>query len=79
MSNNVIDLQEIRDSNEPWYAISAMCIACDFRWVGGVRIETSLFYLECPNCGEQKSFASVLPEDYSRALLNRAEEIEKDE
>lgn len=40
----------------------AMCIPCKYRWIASFDImETNLTTLECPNCGTQDSFASILP------------------
>lgn len=51
-------------AGEYLFAALAMCLDCDKRWVAGVPKETSLFKLECPNCHEQNSFASILPSEY---------------
>lgn len=62
-NNDVINLDEYRPKEYLFCAL-AMCMACLHRWVAGVPAETSLFKLECPTCGEQDSFASVLPSEY---------------
>jgi hypothetical protein len=46
------------------YAVAAMCLICNRRWLGKVTPTTSLFKLECPDCGAQDSFASMLPDEY---------------
>jgi len=52
------------DEYKTHYAIIILCLACRFRWFGTVAQNTSLFKLECPQCREQDSFASFLPDEY---------------
>lgn len=61
--SNLYNLDDFRPG-EYLFAALAMCLACQKRWVAGVPKETSLFTLECPECHEQKSFASILPSEY---------------
>lgn len=64
MSNNkVVELDDFR-TKEYLFCALAMCMSCLHRWVAGIPAETSLFGLECPLCGEEDSFASVLPSEY---------------
>jgi hypothetical protein len=72
--SNLIDLTEKRqeiEDNKPVFLFSAlaMCLDCKKRWVAGVPAETSLFMLECPECHEQNSFASILPSEYLGEFL----------
>lgn len=60
----VIDLEAHRDKDAPHFSIIAFCLMCDRRWIGSVPARTSLFTLECPECGSTKSFASFLPDAY---------------
>ncbi len=50
--------------NEPTYTIAAVCVRCWHRWLGSVMARTSLFGLECPECRQQESFATFLPDEY---------------
>lgn len=67
----IIDLDERRGAF--LYTVMVLCLTCDHRWIGGVPIETSLFKLECPQCGAQNSFASFVPEDYQEHLMEWSE------
>lgn len=40
----------------------AMCIPCKYRWIASFDFETTnIIQLECPRCGAQDSFVSILP------------------
>jgi hypothetical protein len=56
----VIDITQ----NEPHFNVLAVCLNCLNKWIGTVHYKIGLFTLECPKCGEQDSFASVLPHEY---------------
>ena len=58
------------DAKKPHFAIMAMCLVCNHRWMGLVVPETSLFQLECPMCHLQKSFASFMPQSYLEATAS---------
>lgn len=71
---DLINLDDYREG-EYLFAALAMCMAwrypyeeseelCLNRWVAGVPKDTSLFRLQCPKCGGQNSFATVLPSEY---------------
>ena len=57
---DVIDIS----SNDPHYKAFALCIQCSSRWIAIVHFKTSIFNLECPQCGEQDSFGSIIPEGH---------------
>lgn len=59
MSNDEQTYREV-----PIFAALAMCMECQYKWIAHIPPSTSLFKLECPQCGEQDSFASVLPMEY---------------
>lgn len=73
--SEIYDIEDYREG-EFLFAALAMCMnveyddiefdtsTCGYRWVAGVPKDTSLFKLECPRCGAQNSFASVLPSEY---------------
>lgn len=54
--------------DKPTHGIVAMCVACQHRWYGLVYLGTSLLGLTCPECGEEQSFATFLPEGYLEAF-----------
>lgn len=41
-----------------------LCLECKYKWTARFKIETSLFMLECPRCGEHNSFPSFVPQWY---------------
>jgi hypothetical protein len=51
------------DDRRPYISWFALCLECKHRWIASVLIKTSIFKLECPECGAQNSFASVIPEN----------------
>lgn len=69
MSDKIANLDDYR--KDQLFAALAICLEllpnhgyCMYRWVAGVPKGTSLFKLECPRCGCQNSFASILPSEY---------------
>jgi hypothetical protein len=75
--NNVVDLDDHRQDLR--YTVMAMCLACKHKWIGSALIETSLFYLECPQCSVQDSFATFIPQEYCDHLEAWAKANEVDE
>ena len=77
--SKIINLDDYRKDN--LFAVLALCLEasenesmdylepCFHRWVAGVPKKTSLFKLECPSCGAQNSFASILPSEYLDVFL----------
>lgn len=67
--SNIHNIEDYREG-EFLFAALAMCVeqvageVCFHRWIAGVPKDTSLFRLECPGCGAQNSFASILPSEY---------------
>jgi hypothetical protein len=57
---NIDDYRE----GEFLFGVLAMCLHCNERWVDGAKKDQSLFKLDCPNCGERNSFASIVPAEY---------------
>lgn len=45
--------------------VASAFLPCHKRWFAIVEPGTTLLKLECPECGAQNSFASVMPTDYS--------------
>lgn len=72
---HINEMLEKRKDNEPHFNVWAMCLPCSHRWIGVVHFETSLFSLECPSCGAQESFASIIPRDYLEAHAVTDEDI----
>lgn len=60
--SNVIEMDP--RANEPHFVLAVLCVPCSHRWIGVTHHTTSLFKLECPSCGAQESFASILPPEY---------------
>lgn len=60
--SNVIDLDDYR-TRDGFVAV-AMCCTCMHKWIGFIEVRTSLFNLECPECGVQDSYAAILPSEY---------------
>lgn len=60
MRDNITHLDDLK----PHFNGLAMCVACKKRWIATVVKDTSLFKLECPECGDQDSFFSFLPDEY---------------
>lgn len=52
------------DSETHWVTFFALCLGCMNRWYATAPIEVNVFKLECPECGECDSFASIMPEHY---------------
>ena len=69
------EAEEKRKDNEPHFNVWAMCLPCSHRWIGVVHFSTSLFKLECPSCGAQESFASIIPGEYLEAHNATDEDI----
>jgi hypothetical protein len=51
-----------------YHEIMALCLKCHTRWVGMVTADWNLFYLECPHCHQQESFASFASYEYEEDL-----------
>lgn len=62
---NVISLDDFRKVPENYFVALAMCIPCTKRWVATIPHDASLVALECPACGKQDSFASILPREFT--------------
>lgn len=58
------------------FNVIIMCLPCSHRWVGMVECQTSLFRLECPDCGAQDSFASFIPDEYLEDFSLNNPEVE---
>lgn len=56
-----------RRDKEQHFNVLAICLPCSHRWIGVVHFETPLFKLECPSCGAQESFASIVPKEFLEA------------
>lgn len=69
--SNVIDLDKRRApvKEERLFLAAAMCLVCGNKWVAKFPANTAIFKLECPECHETDSFASVLPDSYAQALV----------
>jgi hypothetical protein len=65
--SDVIDLDDFRKVY--LFSALALCLSCQKRWTAGVPKDTSLFKLECPDCHDQNSFASILPSEYLEEFL----------
>lgn len=61
--DNVIKMPEKPD-DQLWFNVLALCVSCQHRWVATLPQGTCLLHLECPDCGDQNSFASFYPDDY---------------
>lgn len=55
------------------FAVLAMCLDCENRWIGIVNHDTPLFELECGGCHHRNSFASVLPDEYLEPVKDEEE------
>lgn len=67
--SNVVDLNSRRPpSEEMFWNVFALCLACGTKWIGTVPNNVSLFKLECPHCGNFNSFATFVPDDYVNSL-----------
>lgn len=64
--NNVTTIDPL--GADPHFNVFAMCTKCTHRWIGTVHYKTSLFKLECPQCHQQESFASIIPIDYASSF-----------
>lgn len=72
---DVIDLNAERrkrhtcDDGCDYVGFLAFCVTCMGRWMGQAPSKTNFFVLECPYCGVQDSFVSLLP-DYFYLPIN---------
>lgn len=64
----VTSLEERRNRDKPHFVVMALCCSCLYRWIGTVVAQVSLFKLECPVCGDQNSFGSIVTKEYAEAL-----------
>lgn len=69
--SNIFDLEDYKYKKTKTYVVFSLCMNCFCRWIGHVKIDTSLFKLECPKCGVQDSFASFVPDSYLEDLEDR--------
>ena len=63
--SKVINFEEKK--YDEWWNVMAICTRCNHRCIATVHVETPLFNLECPNCGECESFVSFFPDEYVAA------------
>ena len=63
--DNIVDL----DSRKPHWNGLALCLDCLHKWVATFPVGAPLFHFECPRCGEQNSFVSLIPAEYETLLL----------
>jgi transcription elongation factor Elf1 len=67
--DNVIPLTpKDYDSYFNWWVL---CLSCLHRYVATVPASAPIFALECPRCGDCKSFPSHVPKDWSDARIER--------
>lgn len=59
-----IDLEQARLDRQPHFNWFALCLPCQRTWIATAAVSTSVFGLECPTCGQQKSFASAIPDGF---------------
>lgn len=58
--DNIEDINK----NKPHYVCLALCLPCLYKWVAVIPEGTKVLFLECPKCGKQDSFVSILPRDF---------------
>jgi transcription elongation factor Elf1 len=69
--NNVLDLTWKFRKEDEWFNAFALCMLCNHRWVATVEISVSIFKLQCPSCGGQESFGSIVPDEYMKAMTRK--------
>jgi len=63
--DNVVGITD----NQPHFNYYALCISCGNTWIATCHYQTNPFKLECPNCGEQKSFCSHVDPEREQLLM----------
>jgi predicted RNA-binding Zn-ribbon protein involved in translation (DUF1610 family) len=69
--DNVINLDDFRKTPDNYFVALALCVSCTRRWIATLPASASLVALECPQCGDQNSFASILPKEFTDSLLEK--------
>lgn len=62
--SKIKSIQDHKDSKLEWFNAFAVCFACTHKWIATVVTGTSMFTLECPECGDTDSIGSIAPDGY---------------
>ncbi len=65
MSTNVTHI----GAKKPHYLVLRLCVDCGHRSVGAVNSMEKVFNLECSVCKCERSFISIVPEQYMREFI----------
>lgn len=64
-------------SKEPiqLFKVLVLCLECTHQYIGLIESETKIDKCMCPECHQQRSFVSFIPDEFSEESVGRAEKI----